>query len=175
MTKLTFITAVLMAFSISLTSCKKDDDGPDTTDDTQTGPQTRMDTFTQASGWVITGVTVEPAIMVGSFEVKDVWAFLQACNKDNILYYKADGTATADEGATKCDQADPQQANAQWKFTNSGQTEFDLYGASELFSFSESDTLNFTITSLQIDAMTTTKKEDIENTEHTFTIKYKRN
>lgn len=164
---------ILAIGSIAIASCKKDDGEPD--DNKPPVPQTRMDTFTQANGWVITAVTVDPKIMVGNFEVSDVWAFLQTCNKDNIFYYKSDLTALADEGATKCNTDDPQQASAKWKFTNTAQTEFDLYGASKVFSFSNSDTLHFTITSLAIDAMTTTNKEDVDGSEHTFTIKYKKN
>ena len=45
-----------------------------------------------------------------------VSAFLQACQKDNILTFVATGTGTADEGFSKCNSADPQTNPFTWNF-----------------------------------------------------------
>jgi hypothetical protein len=49
----------------------------------------------------------------------DVYAQLQACEKDNIVKVQSNGTYTIDEGATKCNAADPQIAETgNWTFSN---------------------------------------------------------
>jgi lipocalin-like protein len=41
---------------------------------------------------------------------------IEPCEKDNLITFKADGTGTIDEGATKCDQSDPQSMPFTWTF-----------------------------------------------------------
>ncbi|HRI59628.1 MAG TPA: lipocalin family protein, partial [Saprospiraceae bacterium] len=43
-------------------------------------------------------------------------AQLAACDKDNFVEFKADGSFVSDEGATKCNAADPQQETGTWAF-----------------------------------------------------------
>lgn len=43
---------------------------------------------------------------------------LPACRLDNMLTFKTGGTATADEGPTKCNTADPQSTNFNWSFAD---------------------------------------------------------
>jgi len=43
--------------------------------------------------------------------------YVLSCNTDNTLTFKNDGTGVVDEGATKCDVADPQTRNFTWTFT----------------------------------------------------------
>lgn len=47
----------------------------------------------------------------------DAYAQLAACDKDDTIEFKADGTTVSDEGATKCDPTDPQQEAGTWTFT----------------------------------------------------------
>lgn len=42
-----------------------------------------------------------------------------ACVTDNALTFKSDGTATSDEGATKCNSSDPQTSTFNWSFASS--------------------------------------------------------
>lgn len=46
---------------------------------------------------------------------------LKACQTDNIITFKSDGTGTEDEGPTKCDSASPQTVAFNWSF-NANQT-----------------------------------------------------
>ncbi|MBS1780449.1 MAG: lipocalin family protein [Bacteroidetes bacterium] len=69
---------------------------------------------------------------------------MPSCAKDDILTIKADGTCTADAGATKCDPSDPQSQNGTWKL--------DSYPAFELKT--PSDTLQSTIKITQLDETT---------------------
>jgi Lipocalin-like domain len=47
----------------------------------------------------------------------DTYASFLACEKDNTLAFATTGTATFDEGATKCDPADAQTETATWAFS----------------------------------------------------------
>lgn len=44
--------------------------------------------------------------------------YLVECDKDNVITFKSDGTGTVDEGASKCDPADPQTSPFTWSFKN---------------------------------------------------------
>jgi hypothetical protein len=61
----------------------------------------------------------------------DVSAFLQTCQKDNILTFVAAGTGIVDEGLTKCNMADPQTSPFTWNFQSS---ETILFISATLFS-----------------------------------------
>lgn len=44
--------------------------------------------------------------------------YVNDCDKDNIITFKADGTGTLDEGPTKCDPGNPQTSPFTWSFKN---------------------------------------------------------
>jgi hypothetical protein len=49
----------------------------------------------------------------------DSYTNISSCNKDDIFIFGTDGKFTWDEGATKCDPADPQTVETgTWAFTN---------------------------------------------------------
>lgn len=58
----------------------------------------------------------------------DVTAFINACYKDNVVTFAANGTGSFDEGATKCNGADPQTMNFTWSFTTN-ETVLNVSGA----------------------------------------------
>lgn len=71
---------------------------------------TKTDLLTQHS-WKQTGFTLNGVSLYDS---------LDACEKDNIYTFSTSFTYKKDEGATKCDPADPQTAESgNWAFTNS--------------------------------------------------------
>jgi hypothetical protein len=44
--------------------------------------------------------------------------YVLSCNTDNTLTFNTNNTGVVDEGATKCDPADPQTRDFTWTFTN---------------------------------------------------------
>lgn len=42
--------------------------------------------------------------------------YLEACETDNLITFKADGSGTIDEGPAKCDPTDPQSLAFTWTF-----------------------------------------------------------
>ena len=92
-------TASLALFA--MTSCDKED----------TPPKSKTVLLTQAS-WKYKSATIGGA---------DASAFIQACQKDNILVFAAAGTGNVNEGASKCNAGDPDTIPFTWIF-NSGET-----------------------------------------------------
>lgn len=43
---------------------------------------------------------------------------IEACEKDNLITFKADNTGIIDEGGSKCDPSDPQSMPFLWTFKN---------------------------------------------------------
>ena len=43
---------------------------------------------------------------------------LEACERDNLITFKADNTGTIDEGPSKCSSTDPQSLGFTWTFKN---------------------------------------------------------
>ena len=130
-----YLLLLAVAASVSLSSCGNDDD--------EVTPKTKTELLT-ASGWKATSLTVSPAIdfnMDGTPD-SDLMQFVDACSKDDITTFKTDKTYTEDEGATKCDPADPQVfATGNWTFngdetavtlTETGATQSDTYTIAEL-------------------------------------------
>ncbi|MFM9028652.1 MAG: lipocalin family protein [Bacteroidota bacterium] len=95
----------VLAFVLSIAlfnSCSKDDDSNNTTAPTKTQLLT-------AHSWKLTGLTVNGT---------DQFASVDACEKDNLYTFQSNGTGTLDEGASKCDPADPQTTNLTWAFAS---------------------------------------------------------
>jgi hypothetical protein len=116
------ITMCLIVAGLAFAGCsdKKDDPAPTPTPT----PEPTKTEYLVAKNWKITAYTSNPAIdWDGSGTmVTDVYAQMQACEKDNLYIFNANGTSTDDEGATKCSASDPQTSSAgPWAF-NTTQT-----------------------------------------------------
>jgi hypothetical protein len=83
---------------VANTGCSKDDDNPT--------PKTNTELLTMST-WKFSDAKVGG---------NSIAAFLETCQKDNILTFLAAGTGTAAEGATKCNAADPDSSPFNWNF-----------------------------------------------------------
>ena len=93
---------VVSFLSFSIIGCNKNDNPPPTNTD-----------------YIIKGSWKFDKAMSGG---ADVSGFLNTCYKDNTTTFQANGNGSLDEGATKCNAADPQTTNFTWNFTNDGST-----------------------------------------------------
>lgn len=109
-----------------LTGCGKNDNN------TTPPAKTKTELLT-LSAWKYKSATVGGA---------DASSYLQACQKDNVLTFLANGTGSGDEGPTKCNAGDPQTNSFTWNFA-SGET--ILHTSNQVFSNTSND---FTIISL---------------------------
>jgi hypothetical protein len=104
-------SGLLLAAAL-ITACSKD----------SAPAKTKTEFITQAS-WKFEseGIDLDKngTIEAPSGEVED-------CNKDDVFTFVSGGTGTRDEGATKCDGADPQINPFVWQFkSNETEIEFD--------------------------------------------------
>ena len=111
--RLFHLSIALMAV-LTFSACKKDNPAPPT------------NTELISRNWKITAVngTFPPLPSV------DLYAQLPACEKDNVVQVKSDGTYLVDEGSTKCAPTDPQTVETgNWSFTNN-ETKLNILGES---------------------------------------------
>ncbi len=101
----------LLALSLTFAGCSKDKkDEPSTTE--------RLTN----KNWVLTAQTVDPPLPFGTTTVTDLYAQLDACEKDDILRFTAPNVYTDDEGATKCRASDPQTTTGTWVLSSDQKT-----------------------------------------------------
>jgi len=112
MTKFTTKTALVILSVAVIVGCKKDDNN-------NNGGTSKTQLLTTGS-WKLTSDYIDPAVDVNGDGVADheVFSFYDACDKDDMIIFKSDGTVTFDEGASKCDPTDPQSENSTWKFAS---------------------------------------------------------
>ncbi len=118
------LMAALLLSAFILPGCKEDPPPPPA--------KTKTELITQGS-WKFSSATVG-----GS----DVSAFVQACQKDNIIVFVAAGTGTLDEGPAKCNTGDPQSRTFTWNFQSN---ETQLFISTPLFTGGSS---TFTLVSI---------------------------
>jgi hypothetical protein len=54
--------------------------------------------------------------------VTDLFAIMEACNRDDLMIFKANGIITTDEGASKCDPDDQQSYDDMYTLSADGNT-----------------------------------------------------
>ena len=96
------LATVLCLTTLFFTNCNKNDNPlPSNTDHITRSPW-KFDKATSGGG--------------------DISGLVNACYKDNVTTFLANGNGTLDEGTTKCNSSDPQSVNFTWNFTNNGST-----------------------------------------------------
>jgi hypothetical protein len=97
MKKLAFTLAALAMISTSFTSCKEDEKS--------------LEEVIVSGDWRISVAEVDT-------NTDGVWENdLDACISDDVYTLQSGGALTIDEGATKCDPADPQTRTGSWALT----------------------------------------------------------
>lgn len=94
---------ILIAIAMfAIASCKESED-----DSTPTA-KTKTELITSGS-WMVSDMLINGTSFL---------AFMEPCEKDNFMTFKTNGTFITDEGATKCDAADPQTTTDNWSFSS---------------------------------------------------------
>jgi len=69
--------------------------------------------------WMVTAMTISPAY----YGITDMFSTNDACSKDDLTIFNADGTVQTDEGLIKCNASDPQTTNdGTWALSADGKT-----------------------------------------------------
>jgi hypothetical protein len=145
-TRVSVMSLILTSF---LSSCTQDSD-------TILTPPTNTELITSAS-WKFSSATVG-----GS----DVSAFLQGCQKDNTMLFAAAGTGVADEGASKCNGADPQTTPFTWNYDTN---ETALHVSAILFTGGSSD---FTLVSLSASQLVVSQAIDVSGSSQNAVVTF---
>src|SRR5690242_16478785 len=109
--KKSWVLGLSIISSFILVQCHKDNNTP----------KSRTVLLTQAS-WKFKSATVN-----GS----DASSLTSACQRDNIYVFAANGSGTANEGASKCNASDPDSVPFTWNFLTS---ETQLYVSAPLYA-----------------------------------------
>ena len=100
---------ILAIFSFVFFSCDKDDSS-------SPGTTTSNTTILAQQSWKFNNAGLDPN-KDGTIDT-DVSSQVLACLKDNSVTFAANGSGTVDEGATKCNTADPQTLPFTWSFAS---------------------------------------------------------
>ena len=95
-------------FLITGISCSKDNDNPPSKTALLTSSNWKLVAQTYHGDYDGDGTT-DPVDY-------DMYADYEACEKDNFMKLNTDGSGTADEGPSKCDDSDPQTESVEWQF-----------------------------------------------------------
>lgn len=143
MKKLLLILTVIMVF---VSSCTEDKSNTE---------------LLTGTDWRITAWTVSPAIL----GITDWYANMEPCEKDDSFSFNSDGSASIDEGASKCDPDDPQTETGTWSF-NSDETLLTIIADGETQSW---EIIDLTNKVLKIKWVNT---DPDDGTTYTFTITF---
>src|SRR6185295_16768183 len=103
---------ILIAATVTAVSCKKEGGS-------ESKQKTKTELLTTGS-WKRTGLTSTPAYDWygdGTYTT-DILSVMKICEADNVDTYKSNGTGDTDEGATLCNQSDPQAWPFVWEFAD---------------------------------------------------------
>ncbi|MEO8147023.1 MAG: lipocalin family protein [Bacteroidia bacterium] len=146
MTKL--ILSVVAVAAITFSGCKKD-------------KESNTDKLTDKN-WKMTALTVDPPL--GGI-LTDVYAQIQACTQDDLTIFKDDHSVNFDEGASKCDAADPQTTTGSWAY-NSDETVVTVVDDGGFIT-------SYTITSLSSSEMKGTFTDNSSGIVETYSVTFK--
>jgi len=99
----------IAATALFVTSCDKEKDKVE-----EPKAKTKTELIT-AGKWQMSAGTLTMNNM-GVDTTYDLFADMEACEKDDFMTFGTDGKGAEDEGATKCDPADDQTTSGTWKF-----------------------------------------------------------
>lgn len=105
------ITALIVIMLVALVSCKKSD----------TQQQKTNTELVSQSAWKYDTAAID-GDNNGTAETSLPAGTLDPCETDNLIIFNANGNGTIDEGATKCDIADPQTLPFTWTFQDNETT-----------------------------------------------------
>lgn len=84
-----------------LASCKKD-------------KTSVADLLKDSKGWVQKSITTDPPLVILGTPITDIFAQLDNCVKDDIIFFQDNNKYVTDEGPTKCNPLDPQTETGTW-------------------------------------------------------------
>jgi hypothetical protein len=97
----------LIALLVFTSGCSKDDDPAKTNTELITGKK-----------FFLRAWTIDPPISYGGNTISNLYANLNACEKDDFRIFNEDGTVILDDGEIKCEAGTPQTETGNWAFAD---------------------------------------------------------
>lgn len=156
MKKTIYILSFLLIGSVMLNSCQKKSD-----DDTTPSP---AKTELIVGTWVMSAMTIDPPIDFLGTPISDLYALMDACEKDNEYTMKKDKTYVFASGAVKCDPNEPDiQDEGTWSI-NADNTVLTTKSSS-----GDTDQVNIKSLSSSTAVFTFTELDSASNITYTYT------
>jgi hypothetical protein len=139
------LSFVLVVSFLAFQGCKDDEETATITPAAKTKTE-----LISASPWIVSAGTVSPGMPYGEGNlITDLFSMSEPCEKDDETIFKADGTGSSNEGASKCNPEDPQEYDTfTWTF-NSEETELIQDG--DTLSISALSETNMVVTTILIE------------------------
>lgn len=143
----------------TLAACKKNDDKDN---------KSKTEYLTSGKWYASSGTVTYSAMGIDT--TVDLFASMDACDKDDFMEFKTNMSYLADEGATKCDPSDPQiNETGTWAFSNN-ESQLTLMTTDNTTFF---DTLTFNIKTLNSSTMELTQSETYGGVVYSYNMVYK--
>jgi hypothetical protein len=156
----TFII-ILCVFCLGLIGCNEDSSSDQATVSNEV---TNADLI--LGTWQMRAATVDPGFDFGTgTPITDFYVLMDDCVKDDAFIYTSNRTFTVDEGATKCNSADPQTTEGTYQLSDDGNT---------ITQIRNGETEVITITSLDESQMTGETIYLEAGTEYTVTLAFEK-
>ncbi len=148
------VTAINIVF---LFSCKKEEE------------LTNTELLCRAP-WVLSASVIDPPYFFeGVGSISDYYAILSPCWKDNLWNFDESGNYTKEDGAQKCDPADPSiLENGRWTLSSNGTT---MVIEPYYYYWAEYEILELTKQTLKVSSMITDTLGNNYNWTETYTHK----
>jgi hypothetical protein len=129
-----------MALGFALVGCES------TTDSTDSTLKTKEAALV-GKGWRPTSDIFDPGIRISGELITDNMSLRQDCDHDGTTHFAKDGTYSADEGATKCDESAPQTVDGMWTFNDKANqiTMTEIGGEPQVYDIENLSDTSFTI------------------------------
>ena len=139
------LSFVLVVSFLAFQGCKDDEETATITPAAKTKTE-----LISASPWIVSAGTVSPGMPYGEGNlITDLFSMSEPCEKDDETIFKADGTGSQNEGATKCDPQGGQELGAfTWSFNA---TETELIKDGDTFGLEELSETNMVVTTILIE------------------------
>jgi hypothetical protein len=154
----TNLKLVAAALLLAVTACDKDKDS-------SPNPAASENHLIDKN-WQMSAMTVSPAMETEAGPLSDLYAWLPPCSKDDFLRFEKNGTFKGDEGASKCEEEDPQTtSNGTWTLTESNK---------KLTMVEDGETQTFTVVNLSKEELKLSLQETEDGVTYTLLTTFRK-
>lgn len=154
----TNLKLVAAALLLVVTACDKDKDS-------SPNPAASENQLVEKN-WQMSAMTISPAIESEAGPISDLYAWMPGCSKDDFMRFEKNGTFKGDEGASKCEDEDPQTTSTgTWTLTDSNK---------KLTMVEDGETQTFKVDNLSKDELKLSLQETEDGVTYTLVTTFRK-